>query len=90
MLESNLSADLGAGNRGGACVCASLFVSWTPRDRHHALNSSLLFSRCRRLLRRDLDDGSDCPDEPKQFAADGDCGLGALRGLPSWHHARAI
>jgi hypothetical protein len=26
MLESNLSADLGAGNRGGACVCASLFV----------------------------------------------------------------
>jgi hypothetical protein len=29
MLESNLSADLGAGNRGGTCVCASLFVSWT-------------------------------------------------------------
>jgi len=29
MLESNLSADLGAGNRGGRCVCASLFVFWT-------------------------------------------------------------
>jgi hypothetical protein len=25
MLESNLSADLGAANRGGTCVCASLF-----------------------------------------------------------------
>jgi len=37
MLESNLSADLGAGNRGGTCVCASLFVSWTPRDRRYAL-----------------------------------------------------
>jgi hypothetical protein len=29
MLESNLSAVLGAGNRGGTCACASLFVSWT-------------------------------------------------------------
>jgi len=28
MLESNLSAVLGAGNRGGTRVCASLFV-WT-------------------------------------------------------------
>jgi hypothetical protein len=34
MLESNLSADLGAGNRGGTCVCASLFVFiGPPRDR---------------------------------------------------------
>ena len=29
MLESNLSAVLGAENRGGTCVCASLFVPWT-------------------------------------------------------------
>jgi hypothetical protein len=32
MLESNLSAVLGAGNRGGACVCASLFVSGPASD----------------------------------------------------------
>ena len=76
MLESNLSADLGAGNRGGTCVCASLFVPYDPpRDRHQALNSSLLFSRCRGLLRRNLHDRSDRPDEPKQFADDGDHGL---------------